>query len=773
VSVAVTVTGGTYSKNGGSYVSSAGTAQNGDTFAVRHTSSSSNSTATNTVLTVGGVSDTFTSTTIASSAAIIYDTAIGNGVDSSGFADLPLASIAGGQPADAKYFFVSSSTGNDANTGLSHAQALATFDAARVKVVDSRGDQILVAEGTTYSPVIGSFNGRRGLSPQYPTCIRSYDPADPTNTAKYGRATTNRPTFTASGVVHALGDGGSTAPTQPASKIAIQGIKFSGGAGQTGLTFVPSDSGSNDYILVENCIFDTGNIGLTERGSKTGRAQCLIIRNCSIYGRFGPSISGIYADWTIGVTLEDSVLWNCGWKVGASRDADPSLGGASAFNHAYYFQEDGRRAIIRRNLIADPSSDGGQNRSASVVQDNFYLDCPIAIPMASGAAYDMVYPGGTPFDCRFNAVMGDGDLNSTTALRWGIVTANGKQDFAEAHYNLLVKSNDLSGSNSSVLGVDALFNVPSYCDFSNNIAYQRVSSGRTKSTGGSFPAQDFPTYSTNIWDDPASGSNVNVSSYTPATAYTAAALYTALGYADKAAFIAYAIAHPEAHIQRTAIDTLRTGYSVPAKPVADVKATVELVCGQPDATVLLRTIDGWSYSILSGGPTGLTLDNGTRSLSYDGTGSTASSGTMVVRGTDGTTTHDSSIAWVRAVAPSLSAISVTAITSTTATINFTTDVGSGTAYWVLAWSIWGGASWNELLPYAVVDGRDRDYDLATTNGGKAGNQAVSATGAQSINVTGLTSGKTYYLFLVHKKAGTPLVMSPVAGQLGTISFTTP
>jgi hypothetical protein len=90
VSVAVTVTGGTYSKNGGSYVSSAGTAQNGDTFAVRHTSSSSNSTATNTVLTVGGVSDTFTSTTVASSAAIIYDTAIGNGVDSSGFADLPL-----------------------------------------------------------------------------------------------------------------------------------------------------------------------------------------------------------------------------------------------------------------------------------------------------------------------------------------------------------------------------------------------------------------------------------------------------------------------------------------------------------------------------------------------------------------------------------------------------------------------------------------------------------------------------------------------------------
>ena len=64
-SAAVSITGGTYSKNGGSYTSSAGTAQENDTFTVRHTSSSSFNTSTNTTLTVGGVSDTYTSTTIA------------------------------------------------------------------------------------------------------------------------------------------------------------------------------------------------------------------------------------------------------------------------------------------------------------------------------------------------------------------------------------------------------------------------------------------------------------------------------------------------------------------------------------------------------------------------------------------------------------------------------------------------------------------------------------------------------------------------------------
>jgi len=62
-SATVTVSGGTYSKNGGAYTSSAGTAVNGDTFRVQHTSSANFITATNTTLTVGGVSDTFTSTT--------------------------------------------------------------------------------------------------------------------------------------------------------------------------------------------------------------------------------------------------------------------------------------------------------------------------------------------------------------------------------------------------------------------------------------------------------------------------------------------------------------------------------------------------------------------------------------------------------------------------------------------------------------------------------------------------------------------------------------
>lgn len=62
-SVSVSITGGEYQKNGGSWTSSPGTAVKFDDFRVRLTSSSSYSTGVSATLTVGGTSDTFTATT--------------------------------------------------------------------------------------------------------------------------------------------------------------------------------------------------------------------------------------------------------------------------------------------------------------------------------------------------------------------------------------------------------------------------------------------------------------------------------------------------------------------------------------------------------------------------------------------------------------------------------------------------------------------------------------------------------------------------------------
>jgi hypothetical protein len=62
---AISITGGEYELNGsGTWLTSSGTVVNGTTVRVRHTSSASLSSSVNTTLTIGGVSDTFTSTTV-------------------------------------------------------------------------------------------------------------------------------------------------------------------------------------------------------------------------------------------------------------------------------------------------------------------------------------------------------------------------------------------------------------------------------------------------------------------------------------------------------------------------------------------------------------------------------------------------------------------------------------------------------------------------------------------------------------------------------------
>jgi len=62
---AISVTGGSYSKNGAAFTSVSGTVNNGDTVRVQQTSSAAYGTLTNTVLTIGGVKDTFSVTTMA------------------------------------------------------------------------------------------------------------------------------------------------------------------------------------------------------------------------------------------------------------------------------------------------------------------------------------------------------------------------------------------------------------------------------------------------------------------------------------------------------------------------------------------------------------------------------------------------------------------------------------------------------------------------------------------------------------------------------------
>jgi hypothetical protein len=482
-----------------------------------------------------------------------YDTSIGASVDADGFAQLPLRS-------GAHRYFVNSATGSDSN-GCSNAQAsatpLKTITAAMGCVQNGSGDQVLLAEGTSYSDTYGWLAFKQGYSAQYPMVIESYDPADPTNEAKYGRGDQRgaRPVLTA--IQGQAGNG-------TYSYIAIKGLDFNpGNVSGAGVEFV----GFARYILIENNIFrytglsfDTGDPSTTFPTTPK-----IIVRNNSLYGMWntGGRTGGLYAAGYAGPTVEDNVFYHDGWKIGASRDDDFSVGGATVFSHSYYLQTNTTGAIVRRNLSADGAGDGGIARGDSVFTENLFIDNPAAIGVGGGPTYNLDRPTGVSFDVSYNAIIGDADVNSTHPLGWAINTTNGVSG-SRVHNNLIVRSRNPSGPNVSGFSNNAAFNQPSYAQYDHNLMYQWVSmNAQVYWPGcGGFPAQCFTTYDANNWDGSAQGTNTNSASTSFPNPYTAAQLYAALGFADKTAFINYAINHPEAHIQRNARSLLFTGYGM-------------------------------------------------------------------------------------------------------------------------------------------------------------------------------------------------------------------
>ena len=482
----------------------------------------------------------------------VYDISVGMGVDADGFATLPLRS-------GAHRYFVNSASGSDGN-GCSNAQQpaapLKTIAAAIACVQDGSGDQVLLAEGTRYAEALPWLAHKQGYDAGHPMVISSYDPADATNEAKYGRGDQrgSRPVLTAP---QALVSGGTFA------YIAIKGLDFNAGNNpDQGLMF--REHGS--YLLFENNIFRYQGLSYDSGDYPASpTAQHVIVRNNSFYGMWstGGRTGGFYVAGVDGPTVEDNVFYHCGWKIGASRDDAFAVGGATVFSHSYYIQTNTTNAVVRRNLSADGAGDGGIARGDSVFTENLFIDNPAAIGLGGGPQYNVDRPNGISFDARYNAIIGDADVTSAYPLGWAINTTNGTPG-SRVHHNLIIRSRNPNGPGMSGFSNNAAFNQSSYVQYDHNLMYQWVApNGQVYWPAcGPFPAQCHTTYDSNNWDGPAQGTNTNSSSTVFAHAYTAAELYAALGFADKSAFIDYAINHPEVHIQRNARALLFTGYGM-------------------------------------------------------------------------------------------------------------------------------------------------------------------------------------------------------------------
>jgi len=462
------------------------------------------------------------------SVAAVYDTSVGIGVDSTGFANLPLRT-------GAHRYFVNSATGSDTN-GCSGAQAptkpLKTINAAKACLVLGNGDQVLIAEGTTYAEGLTNLQAQMGYSAEYPTVIQSYDPADPANEAKYGHAGQGRRPVVNSG-------GGAQQITCCGSNhnqfLAIRGLDFNpGDKPDQGISFV----GTTDYILLENNLFRYTAVGFDIGGS--GRSSHHILRHNSFYGQWSPtgSTGGIYDAGTDVAVIEDNVFWHTGWRLGVTRDTDVTLGGPTYFRHPIYQQTNSIGFTIRRNIFMDGAADGGSLRNNVVFTENVSIDDPIGVGVGGQIT------GGSSSEVSHNAFIGDADVNTSYPRGDAIWGING-QPGSSIHHNLIVRRRDPNSLNGYALHLEANVGNDSTFDVHDNLIYLWSSASANNTRGEFGGAALHLTYNYNVWDAPAWGTNLNNGSKNYPSPYTSAQMFAALGCTDKAGCAAQMIETPE------------------------------------------------------------------------------------------------------------------------------------------------------------------------------------------------------------------------------------
>lgn len=309
--------------------------------------------------------------------------------------------------ADSRLIHVSSSSGSDANSGLSASEPLETLAAGVAKLRDGYPDHLLLKRGDTWvDQSLGDFR-RSGRSADEPLVIGAYGPLS-----------ADRP------YVQTGGDNFITVWNGSRSHIAIVGIRMRGhrwdGTQSERCSGIHWIGVPGENVLIEDCLIEnySGGMGFTAPSGQVLRN--VIVRRCVVADVFaisGRSYSngndhsqGIYASNVTGMLVEESVFDRCGWN--------PSVVGAqrTIYNHDLYLQYNCRELVVRGNIHSRGASDVIQCRPGGTIEDNLIVRCPI------GGWTGIAHRGAPmPSRIRHNVVLEGNDISDSLPRGSGLM----------------------------------------------------------------------------------------------------------------------------------------------------------------------------------------------------------------------------------------------------------------------------------------------------------------------------------------------------------------
>ena len=394
--------------------------------------------------------------------------------------------------ADTLTVYVSSSTGNNTNDGLTPSTPKATISAGKALLRSNMPDWLLLKAGDTWTNQnLGSLT-KSGRSAAEPMVIGSYGSG--------ARPLIRTGTNDGVGIFNQV------------SHVVIVGLHFNahtfdGSQDTAGMRLV----GSIDDLLVEDCFVQgyADNIiaiGINGPGTFTN----LRLRRCVIADSYSSAAhsQGIYTEKVDGLLIEECVFDHNGWKEGAGGSP------ATIFNHNTYINATSN-VVLRGNLFMRASSiankfnaDNTGDSQNTLVENNFYIEGEIGIS-AGGNTNDALRFVNTTI--RDNVMMHIGRTQPTNRdLAWYLDVQD--WDGGTIEDNLFLHQPDVSNS----FGINLAGSTERQMTISGNIFYGVRGEGLIFDVGGS---ETGIVVQGNQFQDPSQGSQliVHSGSFSPAT----------------------------------------------------------------------------------------------------------------------------------------------------------------------------------------------------------------------------------------------------------------
>jgi len=298
--------------------------------------------------------------------------------------------------SDTRIVYVSSSSGNDANDGLSEAKAKKTLAGGKSLMRQKFPDWMLLKRGDVWDESFGQWltSGRSAL--------------EPTMIGTYGTAAA-RP-LVRTGIKDGIYfQGGGSAPASN-EHFAIVGIHLwaNGRVGTeqcAGMAFLRT----GENILIEDCVFQgfLNNLNIQGGSADTSWIKNFRLRRSLLLDSYSGGAShsqGMFAEMIDGFVVEDCVIDHNGWSETVASAK------ATIFNHNFYLSRGVRNVMIRRNIISRASSHGVSLNQSGTIEDNLFVKNPIGMFIRTA-----------PSTARGNVILESRDISTDLPRGFGII----------------------------------------------------------------------------------------------------------------------------------------------------------------------------------------------------------------------------------------------------------------------------------------------------------------------------------------------------------------